>query len=390
MEVDIKTLIMAACITGLLQTTIMFALFYINKKYKGFGCWVLGSLFVTLGFVLFIFREIDSLELPSVLLSNLLIIGGLLYIYVGIIRFFYHKENTYVFSIFMLIYSSLSFYFIYINNNFAARIFIFSVAVVMIFLPSAWTIIKNKNDSIKSSTNFLAAVLLIISFFFVLRAGHIFTNISTGYFFEPTLFQVGVFVAAIILNYAWTVGVIIMFNQRLALELTKAQRELEIKNTMLLEQSTTDGLTKVKNHRALMEYLEAETVNAVMTKKPLSIALFDLDDFKDVNDTKGHLYGDQVLIEVARIMQNNIRDNDKVGRYGGEEFMIIFLNADENAARSISKRISTLIEEQYKDDLGITISGGIAEYSGESISDFINGADQRLYEAKRQGKNRII
>lgn len=85
-----------------------------------------------------------------------------------------------------------------------------------------------------------------------------------------------------------------------------------------------DRLTKIGNYRTLIEHLKTEMAEASRTSSPLSIAIFDIDNFKKVNDSKGHVCGDQVLVDVASIMNNSIRGTDHVGRYGGEGFMVIF------------------------------------------------------------------
>lgn len=171
----------------------------------------------------------------------------------------------------------------------------------------------------------------------------------------------------------------------------ETQLELEYKNNILAKMSSIDGLTQINNHRTLIEYLNSEISNAKQTKIPLSIAIFDIDDFKKVNDSKGHVYGDQVLIEVAAILKNNIRETDLAGRYGGEEFMIIFSNADLSVASNIAERIRSLIENKvFIDGISITISGGIKQYKGEDLTDLIHAADINLYKAKKNGKNQII
>lgn len=169
------------------------------------------------------------------------------------------------------------------------------------------------------------------------------------------------------------------------------QQELEIKNKMLMEQASTDGLTKVKNHRALIEHLREEISRSVQSEEPLSIIIFDVDNFKNINDSMGHLYGDKILVSVAQIMQNNIREMDVIGRYGGEEFMVILRNSTKSVARTIAERIRQSIESHcFEDNIRITISGGVYEYDGISLSDFIHAADTNLYEAKNLGRNRIV
>ncbi|NLV81554.1 MAG: GGDEF domain-containing protein, partial [Synergistaceae bacterium] len=131
--------------------------------------------------------------------------------------------------------------------------------------------------------------------------------------------------------------------------------------------------------------------DANRTNNPLSVAIFDIDDFKKVNDSKGHIYGDQVLIDVAANIKNSIRISDVAGRYGGEEFMVIFPNTDLETATKISERIRQAIESySFVDGLKITISGGIKEYEREDMTELINLADKNLYKAKKNGKNQIV
>ncbi len=174
-------------------------------------------------------------------------------------------------------------------------------------------------------------------------------------------------------------------------EKKETQLELEYKNRILSEISSIDGLTKIGNHRALIEDLNSKIKVANRQSSPLSIAIFDIDDFKKVNDTKGHVYGDQVLIDVASIISKNIRDKDFAGRYGGEEFMVIFSDTDIIKAKNISERIRKAVEDySFIDGLNITISGGVKQYQGENFTDLIHAADKNLYEAKKRGKNRIV
>jgi len=174
-------------------------------------------------------------------------------------------------------------------------------------------------------------------------------------------------------------------------EKKEAEMELENKNKELAEISSVDGLTKISNRRALIEHLKTAAADPSASKKNLSVAIFDIDDFKRVNDTKGHVYGDQVLVEVAAIIDKSIRDSDLAGRYGGEEFMVIFSEADAEKAAGIAERIRVSIEKKFiEEDLKITVSGGIKQYRGEELTDFIKAADENLYKAKRTGKNRIV
>ena len=169
------------------------------------------------------------------------------------------------------------------------------------------------------------------------------------------------------------------------------QAALEQQNRLLEEMSALDSLTRIGNHRALMTQLKSEMAEISRIYRPLSIAIFDIDDFKKVNDTKGHIFGDQVLIEVAELIRKNVRNYDHVGRYGGEEFMVIFPNTEATKAQKVSERIRKAVEKhRFSDGSKITISGGVQQYNGEAAPDFIHAADLKLYTAKRQGKNQIV
>ncbi len=165
---------------------------------------------------------------------------------------------------------------------------------------------------------------------------------------------------------------------------------LECDNRTLTELSTLDGLTQINNHRAVVEALKALITAPACEKDPLSIAMLDIDDFKRVNDTKGHVYGDKVLADVAAILKQRVRDTDTVGRYGGEEFMIVFPGADVEKAFAIADRIRQAIAAHAQaDGLRVTVSGGVHQYQGDSLAEFIAQADAKLYRAKRNGKDQI-
>lgn len=173
-------------------------------------------------------------------------------------------------------------------------------------------------------------------------------------------------------------------------EMKETQLDLEYKNRILSEMSSIDGLTKISNHRTLTEHLKAEMAEARRTGRLLSIAIFDIDDFKKVNDSKGHIYGDQVLVDVASIIKKNVRGSDFAGRYGGEEFMVIFSGSDRFTAYNIAERIRKTVDEHtFVDGITLTISAGVKQYQGEDMTVFIDQADKNLYEAKHNGKNQV-
>lgn len=166
--------------------------------------------------------------------------------------------------------------------------------------------------------------------------------------------------------------------------------ELEQKNNELNELTMRDSMTNLLNHKNSLRKLKEEIDRAKRIDYPLSVAMIDLDNFKLVNDTYGHQTGDEVLIRVAQILTQNCRATDVVGRYGGEEFIIIMPDTNDRDAALLLQRIKTCIEEtSFKDGIHITLSCGISEMHGESIHGILKSSDLMLYEAKKKGKNRI-
>jgi len=168
----------------------------------------------------------------------------------------------------------------------------------------------------------------------------------------------------------------------------------ELKNQeLLLEKlSRTDQLTKVHNRLSLDEILQNQYERYQRGKEPFSIAMVDIDHFKKINDQFGHLVGDRFLIEFTRLIQDNIRSIDFLGRWGGEEFLIIFPYKTADEAYYITEKLRKLIANHTFKNVGYkTASFGIAQYKeGISIEAFVEEADQKLYLAKAQGRDRVV
>jgi diguanylate cyclase (GGDEF)-like protein len=156
-----------------------------------------------------------------------------------------------------------------------------------------------------------------------------------------------------------------------------------------------DSLTGLLNHTRMKEYLEIEVARAHRYHLPLSFAMIDIDQFKRVNDSYGHPAGDRVLKSLSQLLQQRLRRTDIIGRYGGEEFAILFPNTAGAGALHVMNEIRTgfamVRQRANKTDFSVTFSCGIATfpdyYDAASLN---NAADQALYQAKREGRNRVI
>lgn len=175
-------------------------------------------------------------------------------------------------------------------------------------------------------------------------------------------------------------------------KLEQANRRLKKERNILKVTSITDGLTGLYNRTYTDEQFLRIMKESIRYHNPLSIGMFDLDHFKMVNDEYGHDTGDEVLRVVSDIFRRNLRDTDIAGRYGGEEFLVLFPQTDSRAALVVAERIRSNVAQISVADIpaGITISGGIAEYtSDQGVEELLKQADVNLYEAKHNGRNCI-
>jgi diguanylate cyclase (GGDEF)-like protein len=157
-----------------------------------------------------------------------------------------------------------------------------------------------------------------------------------------------------------------------------------------------DGLTGAHNKRYFIEFLEREIARCSRYGRPLSLLMFDIDHFKQINDTHGHLTGDFVLKELSRRLLGRIRKEELMARYGGEEFAVVLPETGHEGAMYFAEQIRQIVGGETFDYEGdrftITISVGVYTLNGESMDPlgFIKRADENLYRAKRMGRNRVV
>ncbi len=175
---------------------------------------------------------------------------------------------------------------------------------------------------------------------------------------------------------------------RLAEQIAHAYDEIRQQTSQLMTFSEvrTDPLTRVSNRRGLDETLESMFALKDRYDESFSVAIFDIDHFKQVNDKKGHLFGDRTLQAVARILDETVRDTDVVARYGGEEFVVVMPQTALVNACMFAERVRASVEA----NLGLTVSGGVAmALDGDNAQSLLSRADAALYSGKAAGRNRI-
>jgi diguanylate cyclase (GGDEF)-like protein/PAS domain S-box-containing protein len=171
-------------------------------------------------------------------------------------------------------------------------------------------------------------------------------------------------------------------NKKQEAELLRINKELE-------RRALIDELTGLYNYGEIMQQLIKEINRSKHTGANLTIMMLDIDDFTNVNNTYGHVVGDQLLAELGRIIKANIRKMDSAGRHGGDEFLIIFSNTDLETAKIAAERILNSIRKINIEDAEITFSAGLYQFNGEKADDLVAKADKLLYQAKNADKNKI-
>ncbi len=170
------------------------------------------------------------------------------------------------------------------------------------------------------------------------------------------------------------------------------QSKLEIKNRTLLKLVNLDHLTKIHNRKSIDSTLIKEIKKIRQEKGQLSVIIFDIDNFKNINDTYGHNIGDKVLKGIAKVVGSTIRETDFFGRWGGEEFIVISPQTSIDNAIVVAEKIrESISSHNFEDVKKVTCSIGVARYlEKDTPKDIINNADMALYEAKNSGKNKVV
>ena len=152
-----------------------------------------------------------------------------------------------------------------------------------------------------------------------------------------------------------------------------------------------DSLTGIYNRRKIEDILILEVERARRYGKPLSVLFIDIDNFKEINDTYGHKRGDQVLRRVASLIRQELRSTDCVGRFGGEEFLVVLPETKPEEAVKVAERIRRIIERTDFGGVRVTVSIGVTGYrDGETHMDILERVDSAMYKAKADGKNRVV
>jgi diguanylate cyclase (GGDEF)-like protein len=368
---DSRTTALLVVIAFFIQAFAIGAQAFLIREYKGVGIALLGNLSLAVGFALLLFRGILPDFLTIVVANTLSVMSGGLY-YIAMNRFTGQRHNlSFIISLITLNVLTLI-YFTYVDDNVGRRIIIVSTsaAIFMFFVVGQFW--KARRAPYRFSMVLAVIPFTVYGLFLGVRA--IVTIFSPPtQLFSNTPVESATYLLLFIISFLWTIGFILMVSQRLQIDLT--------------ELATVDTLTRIPNRHATQIFFEKELARSQRHKTDFTILLIDLDNFKQVNDKYGHAMGDYVLITAAQFFLSTLRKQDIVGRWGGEEFLIILPDTNVENTRILAERIRKGISEKEFKFSNIstreTISIGIAPSNQlDSIDVILKKADDALYVAK--------
>lgn len=378
-QFDVRTIALFVAMTFFVQATAIGAQAFLIrelKPYRGVGTVLLANLCVALGLLIRLFSD----QLPEVLttvVSNILVQLGPALFYVALGQFTGLKySRALVGSLLAAVLISL-FYFTYGRDDMGMRFITLALGSIVMDL----LLIRQLGKTLETPLRFSAS-LMLVSFLF-----HILFLImrTTSLLLDPpgidsiSPIQSATYLLSFAISFFWSMGFVLMVSHRLRND--------------LMEIATIDVLTHIPNRRATQAFLEKELSRVKRHTGEFSVLWIDIDNFKQVNDRWGHAVGDFVLAETARLFQEMIRKQDWVGRWGGEEFLMILPGSSLTEAAFLAERVrSAIAARKYRQgtsSLRITVSIGVACAAGaDRIDQVLKKADDALYSSKAS-KNAI-
>jgi diguanylate cyclase (GGDEF)-like protein len=383
MALDISTMSMMVSASLILQSITLIYFFFLANKYPGVGIYAVGTLFSAIGFLIIPICPFVSdkfIEFSLKFLSNLLLISSQIIYTIGIIRFLNKKVNSFFFIALTFASFVIQFYSIYIKNDFIIRNMGIIFAAITAYFWAIYFLIKFRERYLYASSIFIC-ISFVFNIIFLLFRAIMIPLTNTKALLDSNVVNLTTFWSMFLFDYLRNAGFIMMICQRLYHEIHQL--------------ATLDFLTNTFNRREMQQCLEQEIAKFNQSKTPFSLIMLDVDRFKLINDTYGHDRGDLVLQHLTTILKQNLRSEDILSRWGGEEFLILLPNTDIQESFLMANKLRTTVEENPANNRLIyyTISLGVGtfnqEYTGE-LDSLLIAIDQALYQAKENGRNQVV
>ena len=376
-ELDPRSLIFVAGLLGLLCSAILFMM---RRSFPptigGLVYWSWGLFDMVLASSLFGLTGYLP-ESLSVVVANAMLVGGIMSFYAGFRHFAGLPPRHRLLGIALSLLVAYVAWFTYVDNNYPARSLLITLANATLFFACARLVAATTGDTLAG--RFTCLVFASIGTISAVRVALIALQFDAPTnVLGPTLSQ-KIYLAAMAFSIvAITLGAMMLANERLraALEFIASH----------------DQLTDAFSRRAFIEILMKELARSERNGRPLAVLMCDIDNFKAINDQFGHAVGDSVIVDFVQRTTELLRDIDSLGRYGGEEFVVLLPETTLDEAKLVAERICTHIAEPpgftlppYTVSIGVTAAEGFTPAVDQLLSD----ADRALYAAKANGRNRV-
>ncbi|PAT01990.1 hypothetical protein CI105_03785 [Candidatus Izimaplasma bacterium ZiA1] len=387
---DLRTITFIHPLANLLAILYLYFIYKNGRKYfKAITPFFNGYLLILLGTTLIFLREVIPFVI-STTIGNGIIFIGMIFVAKSLSMIYNQKIKPNKLYVLVFIYSLFNIYFTISYDNFTVRVILFSSMFIITTLYAIRVLLK---DFTEEKFNDYLMILISLSIFVITYIVRIIFALiydpGVG-FFESSNTEVVLSAISMFNGILLVISFGIMLHNILIRKLDKYHKETEEKYFFEKERAEKDQLSGLNNRSKLEELLDYTAKESLKIKKPFSILFLDIDDFKVINDTFGHAEGDRVLKEVSEVLANSIRETDIIGRWGGDEFLIILRQCDFENAHRIKEVISSNVKEKLLVlGKGAMVSIGISEYNkGITLEDLIKKADENLYIEKNKKKMR--
>lgn len=376
---EIKTFVLIATLVVYLCTIVIGLSWYYNKKrLNGLLLFFLGFASSAIGSNLAYFY--GSLpQILTVFLANILMFATFAFMAFGMAGFLGINLRKWPYLVYSSAFAILYYVYTFVQPDVRMRIMLFSGMAIPICIHIIYLIFNSPNPEDKSHASAVNVVYILFGILNSLRFYFAFMgDYSAGSYYAVTMTDNTLVTFTLLLLVSTAFSLQLMINKRLFSEVVSL--------------AVTDPLTGLFNRRKTEELLKQEIERNDRYGTPFSVLLADIDHFKDINDSFGHDVGDRAIVHVTNLLTSNTRKADLIGRWGGEEFIIILPELDANEARlAAGKLVRKISENRFdlgKEDVGITVSIGVAEFEPKStVHTLIKNADRALYQAKAKGRN---
>ncbi len=357
------------------------------RTYPGFGAWTIGFFTYAAAFLLLSLRGQASPYL-TVVGTNVLLVCSAVFVAQGVRRFYGARSASGGDSLdyaLALLVTAAFLWLVHVEQSGRLRSLVYSGVVAVIYGRIAFVPARSRGHRMRVADWALSFSLALVALMQILR---LYAVANLPAHAEPVRDDPSMgwnLYAAILLAIFGAVAFLELMYSHMSDELIEA-------NALLQEMSETDPLTGLAIRRRFDPIAESAFLSARRYRQPLSLLMFDIDHFKRVNDEFGHEAGDRVLTGVARTARGIVREVDLIARIGGEEFLVLFPQTGMAEARQVAERLVAAMD-RLADAIParVTLSIGIAELEDrdQGVSSLVRRADMALYQAKREGRNRI-